>query len=85
MMTKLMNENEVIAKGKRAKFASFETNMKTTAEKNEALLSIADQLVEDIENIMVENQKDLQNGQASSLSESVLDRILLDETHPCDE
>ena len=37
MMTKLMNENEVIEKGKRAKFASFETNMKTTAEKNEAL------------------------------------------------
>ncbi|MEG0472316.1 MAG: glutamate-5-semialdehyde dehydrogenase [Solibacillus sp.] len=78
-MTKLMNENEVTAKGQRAKLASFETNMKTTAEKNEALLSIADQLLEDIETIIVENQKDIQNGQAAGLSASVLDRILLDE------
>ncbi|MEG0383439.1 glutamate-5-semialdehyde dehydrogenase [Solibacillus cecembensis] len=77
-MTKI-TENEVIAKGKRAKLASFETNMKTTAEKNEALLSIADQLLEDIEMIIVENQKDIENGQTASLSESVLDRILLDE------
>lgn len=78
-MTNLIIENEVIAKGKRAKLASFETNMKTTAEKNEALLSIAEQLLQDTENIIVENQKDIQNGQATGLSESVLDRILLDE------
>ena len=34
---KLINENEVIEKGKRAKIASYEMNMKTTVEKNEAL------------------------------------------------
>lgn len=78
-MTSQTIENEVIAKGKRAKAASYETNMKTTAEKNEALFSIADQLIENIDMILAENQKDLQSGQTLGFDSSVLDRILLDE------
>lgn len=72
-------ENEVIIKGKRAKTASFTMNTKTTAEKNAALLAIADQLVADQANIISENEKDLQNGKESGLSTATLDRIMLNE------
>lgn len=71
-------ENEVIVKGKRAKIASFETNIKSTAQKNEALISIASQLVNDMEDIIAENAKDLSAGQIVGLSPSTLDRIMLD-------
>jgi len=70
-------ENEVIVKGKRAKIASYETNIKTTKEKNEALLSIADVLLEDEAAIVAANEQDLVNGKEAGLSDSVLDRILL--------
>lgn len=72
-------ENEVITKGKRAKTASFTMNTKTTAEKNAALLAIADQLVADQANIIAENEKDIQNGKESGLSTATLDRIMLNE------
>lgn len=70
-------ENEVIEKGKRAKTASFVMNTKTTAEKNEALLAIADQLVADQRQIIAENEKDLHDGKESGLSTATLDRIML--------
>ncbi|MFF5994867.1 glutamate-5-semialdehyde dehydrogenase [Lysinibacillus sp. KU-BSD001] len=72
-------ENEVIEKGKRAKVASFTMNTKSTAEKNEALLAIADQLLEDQAIIIEENKKDLQDGKESGLPTSTLDRIMLNE------
>ena len=52
-------ENEVIEKGKRAKVASFTMNIKTTAEKNEALLAVANQLIADQAGIIEENKKDI--------------------------
>lgn len=70
-------ENEVIVKGKRAKIASYETNIKTTKEKNDALLSIADVLLEDEAAIVAANEQDLVSGKEAGLSDSVLDRILL--------
>lgn len=72
-------ENEVIEKGKRAKVASFTMNTKTTAEKNEALLAVADQLIEDQAVIIEENKKDLHDGKESGLPTSTLDRIMLNE------
>lgn len=69
--------NEVTEKGKRAKLASFITNTKTTAEKNEALIAIADQLLIDELAIIEENAKDLQNGADAGLPSSTLDRIML--------
>ena len=75
----MLVENEVILKGKRAKIASYETNIKTTAQKNEALKSIANQLLIDIESIISANVLDLQSGKENGLDESTLDRILLDE------
>ena len=72
-------ENEVIVKGKLAKAASFIMNTKTTAEKNEALLAIANQLVADSSTIVEQNKIDLENGEKAGLPASTLDRIMLNE------
>lgn len=70
-------ENEVLLKGKRAKNASYETNIKSTAEKNNALKSIASQLLLDMDEILIENAKDISLGEQQGLPSSTLDRILL--------
>lgn len=71
--------SEIMTKGKAAKSASYVINGKTTLEKNEALAKIADQLLLDKEAIILENQKDLAKGKIKGLSDSVLDRIMLNE------
>lgn len=78
-MAKTITENEVIVKGKRAKIASFEMNIKSTAEKNAALVSIADQLLVDKQVIIAENAKDLLAGKEMGLDDATLDRIMLNE------
>lgn len=72
-------ENEVIVKGKLAKAASFIMNSKTTAEKNAALIAIADQLLVDAPEIEEKNKIDLENGEKAGLPTSTLDRIMLNE------
>ena len=79
-MTKIENQNEVQRKGKLAKEASFLMNIKQTAEKNDALEKISLQLLKDQASIIEANQLDLENGRLKGLSDSVLDRIMLDET-----
>lgn len=79
-MTQIIIENEVILKGKRAKIASFETNIKSTAQKNAALVSIADQLLVDCAQLLADNNKDIIAGKENGLDASTLDRILLTET-----
>lgn len=76
-MTIVNTESEVKQKGKRAKVASYLMNIKTTAEKNDALEKIAQQLLIDQQIIIDENAKDIENGQEKGLSPSTLDRILL--------
>lgn len=71
--------SEVLEKGRAAKKASFQLNGKTTAEKNEALALIAEQLIIDQAEILAENAKDLEQGKQKGLSDSVLDRIMLNE------
>lgn len=71
--------NEVLEKGKRAKIASYETNIRSTAEKNEALKSIAKQLLIDRQFIISENEKDILSGKENGLDAATLDRILLNE------
>lgn len=71
--------SEVIKKGKLAKKAAFELINKTTTEKNEALAKIAEQLLLDQDEILAENKKDLINGKEKGLTDSVLDRIMLNE------
>lgn len=70
--------SEVIQKGKAAKAASYVLNGATTEKKNELLRLIAEQLRRDQEKILEENKKDLTAGRRKGLSESVLDRIMLD-------
>ena len=73
------NMSEVLKKAKAAKKVSFELVSKTTEEKNEALASIAKQLLLDKDEILAENKKDLEKGKENGLSDSVLDRIMLNE------
>lgn len=68
---------EIQQKGKKAKQASFEMTQLTTAEKNDALLFISEQLLIDQDYIIEENKKDLQFGKEKGLTDSVLDRIML--------
>lgn len=69
--------SEVTRKGKLAKQASYSLINMTTAQKNEALALIAEQLVVDQSEILAENHKDIEEGRANGLTDAVLDRILL--------
>lgn len=69
--------NEVLEKGKRAKIASYETNIRTTQQKNDALKHIAAQLLTDLDEILAANQQDIIAGQENELDASTLDRLLL--------
>ncbi|RFU66522.1 glutamate-5-semialdehyde dehydrogenase [Bacillus sp. V59.32b] len=69
--------SEVMRKGHEAKLASYSMIGKTTEDKNEALLKIAEQLSIDKNRILEENMKDLETGRQAGLSDSILDRILL--------
>lgn len=76
--------SEVREKGKLAKKASFELIGKTTEEKNKALAAIAEQLLIDQAAILAENKKDLLAGKEKGLSDSILDRIKLNEKRIAD-
>ncbi len=52
--------------------------MNAGAKKNDALLAIADALVENAQAIIAANSIDLENGKAAGLSDSLLDRLRLD-------
>jgi glutamate-5-semialdehyde dehydrogenase len=71
--------SEIREKGKLAKKASFQLIGKSTDEKNHALACIADQLLAETDYILTENKKDLEDGKLRGLSDSVLDRIMLNE------
>ncbi|WP_462405170.1 glutamate-5-semialdehyde dehydrogenase [Gracilibacillus sp. Marseille-QA3620] len=71
--------SEVREKGKIAKEASFALLNATTKEKNEALRLIADKLLSEKDYLIQENIRDLQAGKEVGLTESVLDRIMLNE------
>ena len=51
---------KLILKGQRAKEASYELMNATTTQKNEALLKMAEKLLENKDNILRENKKDLE-------------------------
>ncbi|WP_077213566.1 glutamate-5-semialdehyde dehydrogenase [Bacillus dakarensis] len=71
--------SEVVLKGQKAKVASRLLVGVTTEEKNEALARVADQLLKDKAQLIAENEKDLTEGKNKGLSDSVLDRIMLNE------
>lgn len=65
--------------GIRAKKASAVLSVASTEEKNKALFSIADSLIKNSEKILLANGKDIENGKKAGLSDSLLDRLRLDE------
>ncbi|EJS68676.1 glutamate-5-semialdehyde dehydrogenase [Bacillus cereus] len=71
--------NEVLAKGKRAKEIARELVLKSTDQKNEALAAIANQLIVEIAYILEENKRDIEEGKAKGFSDSLLDRLMLNE------
>lgn len=71
--------SEVRAKGLAAKQASYALVNVTTAEKNQALKLIADELKASQQEILSANEKDLQFGKENGISPAILDRIMLNE------
>lgn len=61
--------------GKAARAASMELRVATTAQKNQALLAIADELSKQAEFLKAENAKDLAAGKANGLDAAMLDRL----------
>ncbi|MBC3621883.1 glutamate-5-semialdehyde dehydrogenase [Vibrio metschnikovii] len=71
---------DLIEMGKAAKSASFQLATASAAQKNQALAIIADELEANMDTILAANAKDIALGQASGLSEALLDRLLLNES-----
>lgn len=63
--------------GKRAKEAAKSVMLRTKEEKNEALNLIADALLENCEEIVKENKKDIDTAREKGMKESLVDRLLL--------
>ncbi|EEX42530.1 glutamate-5-semialdehyde dehydrogenase [Vibrio furnissii] len=66
--------------GKAAKDASFQLATASTAQKNQALAIIADELEANAAQILAANAKDIQLGRDAGLSDALLDRLLLNES-----
>lgn len=69
--------SEVRTKASSAKKAAAVLNRLTTAQKNEALLLMADALVAEQDTILVANEEDLARGREQGTSSSLLDRLKL--------
>ena len=69
---------EALRLGKQAKAAARQLAPLPTAEKNRALLLMADKLEAQIAYLLVENRKDLEFARQAGVSSAVLDRIALD-------
>ncbi len=65
--------------GTQAKAAARTISQLQTVEKNEALLSMADALGNHAEEILEANQKDIEAGRASGLTEALIERLTLTE------
>ncbi|WPC75259.1 glutamate-5-semialdehyde dehydrogenase [Vibrio porteresiae] len=65
--------------GKAAKEAAFTLAIAPTAQKNQALAIIADELEAHAPAILAANAKDIEAGKAAGLSDAMLDRLLLNE------
>lgn len=76
--------SKLILKGQRAKEASYELMNATTTQKNEALLKMAEKLLENKDYIIKENKKDLDKAIEKGTTEAMLDRLKLDEKRLAD-
>lgn len=65
--------------GKAAKDAAFELATASTAQKNQALAIIADELEANAATILAANAQDIELGREAGLTDALLDRLLLNE------
>lgn len=65
--------------GKRAKRAARKLATMSESEKNLALHAMADALEKNVERIIAENEKDLEEGRRQGISKALMDRLLLNE------
>ncbi|TYR80244.1 glutamate-5-semialdehyde dehydrogenase [Priestia megaterium] len=70
--------NELQIKGERAKEASYFLSNVSSKQKEQALLNMAQSLVERKEMILKANQLDVENAMSKGISKSMLDRLTLD-------
>ena len=63
--------------GKRAKVAARQLGAASTAQKNQALLAMADRLLGEQARVLAANDRDMAEGKAKGLSTALLDRLLL--------
>ncbi len=69
--------NELIEKARQAKAASKKLTCVPTSVKNEALLAVAQALLDKEDNILHNNEKDYKEAEAGGMSASMLDRLML--------
>ena len=69
--------SELIVKGKLAKEAAYELGITSIVKKNEALLHIAQKLVDRCDEILIENEKDVKVAREKGTKESLVDRLEL--------
>ena len=70
--------SNLILMGKNAKEASYVLMNASTTLKNKALAKMAESLLKNTDNILMENKKDLENAKANGMSKAMLDRLSLD-------
>ncbi len=71
-------EETLLEMGEKAKIASYKLMAMNTDTKNDFLLEMAKVIEDSMDEIILENKKDLANGVANGLSEAMLDRLTLD-------
>ena len=70
--------------GKRARLASRTLARLTTTQKNTALHNLAEALIADQQAILTANAQDVESGKANGLSDSLIDRLMLNESRLAD-
>lgn len=75
-----MMEDMLIEMGKRSKSAKYDVQKYTAQMKNEALIHIADKLVECKEEILCANQKDIDKAKENGIGDGMIDRLSLSDT-----
>lgn len=76
--TRTTEREVVLTKARKAKEVAPVLAQLSTAKKNEILLTAADVLVDKTDEILAANQKDIDEGRANGMAESLVDRLSLD-------
>ncbi|MBX7212093.1 MAG: glutamate-5-semialdehyde dehydrogenase [Verrucomicrobiaceae bacterium] len=77
-MTDSEIQSAILDMGRRAREASRELNKLTTAQKDDILRAMADEITAREESILAANAVDLKSAEANGLSKAMIDRLLLD-------